>query len=467
VTLPNSSEVTRTRPTRETGPLEVGSVGSVGATPEVDTITVLQPATRPLCCGGVADADTPSETPKVALVLAGGGARGAYEVGAVRYILEELPKELGREIPIDILCGTSAGAINSCFLAAYADEPKDRARMLAERWRALEIDHILKLAPIELVAFVREMVGARPKPLFGQKLRGGIVDPAGLTKVLADAIPFERIDEHIGSGRLLAASVSTTHVGTGRTVVFVDHHEGLTPRWGSHPTMDRRPRKLRLEHAMASAAIPFIFPVVTIEDEIYCDGGLRQNVPLSPARRLGADRLVIVNPHFYGERSPPPDLQKDREEAFPGPAFLLGKTLNALLLDRLDGDVDRLRRINEILAAGTREYGSGFVDSINRQLGLEPGAGLRPLATVVIRASQDIGLLCGDFVRSAEFAAKSKGLTGRALIRMATSEGAEADLLSYLLFDGDFSAELMALGESDARAQKTELCELFEDAVRD
>jgi len=402
----------------------------------------------------------------MALVLAGGGARGAYEVGAVRYILEELPKELGRDVPLDILCGTSAGAINSCFLAAYADEPKDRARVLGERWRALEIDHILKLAPIELVAFVREIVGARPKALFGQKPRGGIVDPGGLAKVLTDAIPFERIDEHIASGLLMAASVSTTHVGSGRTVVFVDHDERFSPRWGSHPTMDRRPRHLRLEHALASAAIPFIFPAVTIENELYCDGGLRQNVPLSPARRLGADRLVIINPHFYGGATPPPEVEEDRERNFPGPAFLLGKTLNALLLDRLDGDVDRLRRINEILAAGTREYGEGFVDSINRQLGLPAGAGLRPLETVVIRASQDIGRLCGDFVRSPGFAAKSKGLTGRALIRMASSEGEEADLLSYLLFDGDFAAELMALGESDARARKSELCALFEGAVR-
>jgi NTE family protein len=415
----------------------------------------------------VTDLDALSETPKVALILAGGGARGAYEVGAVRYILEELPKELGREVPIDILCGTSVGAINSCFLAAYADEPQTRARSLGECWRALELDHILKLAPLELVAFVREMVGARPKPLWGQKPRGGIVDPSGLEKVIADAIPFERIDEHIASGRLMAASISTTHVGTGRTVVFVDHHERLTPRWGTHPTMDRRPRKLRLEHALASAAIPFVFPAVPIEGDLYCDGGLRQNVPLSPARRLGADRLLIINPHYFAANFPPPDVEQDREQAFPGPAFLLGKTLNALLLDRLDGDLDRLRRINQILAAGTREYGATFVDSINRQLNLPPGGGLRSLETVVIRASQDIGRLCGDFVRSPEFAAKSKGLTGRALIRMASSEGAEADLLSYLLFDGDFAAELMALGEADARAQRTELCELFEGVVRD
>jgi NTE family protein len=398
-------------------------------------------------------------------VLAGGGARGAYEVGAVRYLLEEMPRLLGREVPLEIICGTSVGAINSCLLSAFADQPRIRARILHDRWRALKVEHILRPDPIELVALVRELMGAAPKAIWGREPRGGLVDPAGLMKVLADAIPFERIDDHVRSGRLLATSVSTTHVGSGRTVVFVQHHEGSVPAWGSHHAMDRRKTKLRLEHAMASAAIPLVFPAVTVDGDLYCDGGLRQNVPLSPARRLGADRLIVINPHFVGAQDPTPQTVEEREHAFPGPAFIVGKALNALLLDRLDGDVDRLRRINQILDAGTREYGEGFVESINRQLGLPPGpaGGLRPLRATVIRASQDIGRLCGEFVQSPAFAKTAKGLTGKALRRLATSEGPqEADLLSYILFDGDFASELMALGEADARAQTTELGDLFE-----
>jgi NTE family protein len=406
--------------------------------------------------------------PCIGLVLAGGGARGAYEVGVLRYVLDELPKRLGRDPPIRILCGTSVGAINACLLAAYADQPRMRARLLVDRWRALEVDHILKPDPLELVTLVRELVGGRAKPILGKEPRGGLIDPAGLSKVLADAIPFDRIDEHIQSGRLLAAGLSTTHVGTGRTVVFVQHHEGEIPRWGTHPTMVARPAKLRLEHALASAAIPFIFPAVTIDGELYCDGGLRQNVPLSPARRLGADRLLVINPHFVGAKKPDPVLEHEREKAFSGPAFLFGKTLNALLLDRLDSDLERLARINEFIAAGTREYGPGFVAAINRQLGVPEGQpGLRNLQTIVVRASQDVGLLCGDFVRGPAFARSRKGLTGRALRRLARSEGMEeADLLSYLLFDGEFAAELIALGESDARARSDEICEFFEEALR-
>lgn len=412
------------------------------------------------------DSVAPPHRPRIAVVLAGGGARGAYEVGVIRYVLEELPKRFGgRDIPLQILCGTSVGAINACLLAAFADQPRLRAKLLVDRWKALQVDDIIQPDPLEVVALMRELVGGKPGPILGKPTRGGLIHPAGLTKVLANAIPFERIDEHVAAGRLLAASVSTTHVGTGRTVVFVQHHAELD-RWGTHPTMTRRPTRLRVEHAMASAAIPFVFPSVTIDGELYCDGGLRQNVPLSPARRLGADRLLVVNPHYGGP--PDPSLKQQNEALFPGPAFLLGKTLNALLLDRLDGDVERLGRINEILAAGTREYGPGFVDAINRQMGLPVGpGGLRSLHTTVVRASEDIGRLCGDFVRGPAFARSRKGLTGRALRRLARSEGMEeADLLSYILFDGEFATELMALGEADARARSDQLCELFEDAVR-
>jgi len=404
--------------------------------------------------------------PRIALVLAGGGARGAYEVGVVRYILQELPKRLGRDVPIQILCGTSVGAINVCLLAAFADAPQLRATLLVERWRALELEHILRPDPLEFVMLARELVGARPKPILGKPPRGGLVDPAGLTKVLTDAIPFERIDGHFAAGRLHAASVSTTHVGTGRTVVFVQHEDQL--RWGTHPTMIRRSAKLRLDHALASAAIPIVFPAVSIDGDLYCDGGLRQNVPLSPARRMGADRLLVVNPHYIATKEPDEHLAREREEAFAGPAFLLGKTLNALLLDRLDGDVERLNHINDFLAAGVREYGPAFIPAINRQLGVPDGqTGLRELRTTVIRASEDIGRLCGDFVRGPAFERSRKGLTGRALRRLARSEGMEeADLLSYIMFDGEFASELISLGEADARAYEDEMCELFEDAVR-
>lgn len=400
---------------------------------------------------------------RVALVLAGGGARGAYEVGVVRYILEELPRRLGREVPIDILSGTSVGAVNACHLAAYADEPRTRAVRLADEWRSLNLQRILRPAPLGLAGAMARLLGFRPSRPWAGATGGGIVDPSGLAQVLGGAIPFERIDRHIDSGRLLGVSVSATHVGTGRTALFVHHHDEHRPRWGSHPGMVRRRARLRLGHTLASAAIPFVFPAVDIDGDLYCDGGLKQNVPLSPARRLGADCMIVINPAAAPAGTRPPE-RRAREGAFPGPAFLLGKTLNALLLDPLDNDLTRLERINDILAAGTREYGPGFVAALNRQMGLDDESGLRPVQTVVVRASQSIGGVCRDFVRSPAFA--GKGFVGRALGRLAHAEGStEADLLSYLLFDGDFAAELMALGEADGRAHEGELCDLFEDVL--
>jgi len=388
-------------------------------------------------------------------------------VGVARYVLEELPKVFGRDLPIDVICGTSAGAINGCHLAAFADVPRRRATLLADRWRALSVEHILRPDPVELVALIRELAGARPKPLWGRKPRGGLVDPSGLIQVLTDAIPFERIDDHVGAGLLFAASVSTTHIGTGRTVVF-SHQDERLDRWGAHPTMERRPARLRLKHALASAAIPFVFPAVPIDGQVYCDGGLRQNVPLSPARRLGADHLIVVTPHHLASSDSYPEapVSTSGHPVFPGPAFLMGKMLNAVLLDRLDGDVDRLRRINQILDAGEREFGPGFVAALNRQLVAVGDGPLRRLSTVVVRASADLGALCAKYVRSEAFAQNVKGLTGRAVRRMAgTDSDEETDLLSYLLFDGTFAGQLIALGEEDARAQHDELCELFESAL--
>ncbi len=271
-------------------------------------------------------------------------------------------------------------------------------------------------------------------------------------------MPFGRIDEHLRAGRLSALTVSTTHVGSGRTVVFVACKDGLPP-WSNDPTVLPRHVSMRAEHALASAALPFLFPAVRIDGQFYCDGGLRQNVPLSPARRLGADGLVVINPRYI----PPPSaaLIADNEAAYPGPLFLLGKTLNALLLDRIESDIDRLHRINAILLAGCRRYGPEFLDAINDELGYPPGKSLKPLNAVLVRASADIGQMAGEFVRRPAFRGRVHGLFGKMVQRLAEGNG-PSDLLSYLLFDGEFAAELIELGRADARRKHAELCALFD-----
>ena len=170
-------------------------------------------------------------------------------------------------------------------------------------------------------------------------------------------------------------------------------------------------------------------------------------------------RFIAAPPASPGARDPGPKAD------YPSPLFVLGKALNALLLDRIDNDIDRLNRINAILGAGTRRFGPHFVDAVNEELGKDAARKMRSLRVVHIRASEDIGALAADYVRSAKFASRAPGWIGRFLRRIGEREGAgEADLLSYLLFDGEFAARLIDLGRKDAKARHEELCAFFEKA---
>ena len=404
---------------------------------------------------------------RVALVLAGGAARGAYEVGVVQHILENVSATLGRDVPIDILCGTSVGALNACFLAAHADQPRGRGAALVNTWQSLKMADVIHPDPRALFDFLRGLVGKPPPIDPHASRRGGILDPAGLERLVDRVIAFERIPEQLAKGTLQALTVSTTHVGSGRTVVFVARAGGNIPYWGNDPTVEARGVMIGREHALASASIPFLFPAVRIDGQFYCDGGLRQNVPLSPARRLGADGLIVVSPRYVERANPLSEaLEEKREEAFPGPLFLLGKALNALLLDRVDNDLDRLERINSLLLAGTRRYGSEFLANINEELGYPPGElRTRPLSAVLIRSSVDIGAMAGAYVRSPEFSRRTSGLVAGVMRRLADL-AQDADLLSYLLFDGEFAARLIEVGRRDAALRHQELCAFFESMAQ-
>jgi NTE family protein len=398
---------------------------------------------------------------RVALVLAGGASRGAYEVGVISHIVKDVAKAIGRDVPLDIICGTSVGAINACVMAAHADEPSGRADRLAKHWLDLKLETMVRPSSSQFFSMLGGLIGRKTKD-GGEGARGGLLDPSGIEEIVHKNIPFDRIRGHLNAGRLSALTISTTHVASGHTVVFVQRKEPGLPPWGQDPTLIVAAAEMTAEHARASAAIPLLFPAVRIGDQFYCDGGLRQNVPLSPARRLGAHSFLVVNPRFI-EATPlsAPALPS----GYPGPFFLLGKALNALLLDRIDNDIDRLKRINAIFDAGTRRYGPTFVDAINEELGQKAEKRkMRSLRLLHIRASENIGAIAADYVQSAKFAARAPGWLGRTLRRIGDREGAgESDLLSYLLFDGEFAGRLIELGRKDARAKHDELCAFFEE----
>jgi NTE family protein len=387
-------------------------------------------------------------------------------VGVVIHILTEVAKDIGRQVPIDILCGTSVGAINAGTLAAHADEPVKRGEVLVQQWTNLRLDQVARPSKSEIMALVGGLVGRkRPPPGPGEVRRGGLLDPRGIEAIVRQAISPDGIRRNLEAGRIKALTVSTTDVASGRTVIFLQRKEPGMPPWGHDPTITVRPAQISAEHALASAAVPLLFPAVRIDGDYYCDGGLRQNVPLSPARRLGADGLIVVNPRFIPAEAPPVELARERERDYPGPFFLFGKALNALLLDRIDADIDRLHRINLILEAGVRRFGPTFVEEINKELG-DKGRlhRLKRLRVVHIRASQDIGAMASEFARSPDFASRANGMIGKIVRRISEWEGAgEADLLSYILFDGEFSARLIELGRNDARARHEELCSFFDE----
>jgi NTE family protein len=401
--------------------------------------------------------------PKTAIVLSGGAARGAYEAGVLSYLRDGLVRDTGVRAHFDIVCGSSVGAINACVLAATAHDPDMQGSLMAARWSTLNIDEVLPLGTTDVLRFTRSMFGAAPA---GSTHRhGGVLDPSALEKVVLEGIPWTMIQRNIAESRIEALAVSATHVSSGHTVIFVERNEPGLPPWGTDPFVHGTATRIRPQHALASAAIPIVFPAVSIDGQYYCDGGLRLNTPIAPAVRLGADRVLVVS-----LRHRPPEADRPRLSMAPptpghGPPsafFLAGKVINALWLDHIDYDLDRLRRTNAVLDAGQRAFGPAFGAQLNDALVAQGAPALRPIRELRIEPSQDLGVLAGEIARSAEFARRAKGLVARALQRYAKgAEETDADAVSYLLFDQCYCAPLVELGIADARAHKDELARLF------
>jgi NTE family protein len=409
----------------------------------------------------MASVQLPSTRPRIGFVMSGGGSRGAYEAGIIHYLRTDLRKRLGRHVPIDIVTGTSVGAINAAFLAATMCDPDSQAEQITAAWRALRLEELISLGPLDVFRAARIMLGGDPPPPPPGSFRyGGLLDTSGLERFVVRVIPWRGIERSLRSGQLRAMSVSATHVGTGHTVVFLSCAEPVPREWSRDPFVRHRAARIGPRHVLASAAIPMLFPAVKIGEEYYTDGGLRQNTPMSPAIRLGADRMLLVSLRHVAPQ--PKELQREHSEAFPKPLFLAGKALNALLLDHTEYDLARMQRINLILEAGRASFGDKFEDMMNHALVGLRGAPLRRIQAVHIRPSEDIGALAAQFVASGRM--RVHGLVARRLIqRLAAGEARhENDLLSYLLFDGEFASQLIDLGRLDAAKKADELAALFD-----
>lgn len=403
-------------------------------------------------------------------MLSGGAARGAYEAGVLRYIAHDLVRETGVRPWFDVVCGTSVGALHACFVAATIDVLDDATRLLVERWEELELDRVLRVSPRDLLRFAWSAAGGAPahdpEELGPPRRRGGVIDTRALERFVIGSVPWTRIRRNLDARAIDALTVTATHVASGDTVVFVDTRRPL-PRWSPDPHVRAEAAHVGPWHALASAAIPFLFPAMPLDGAFYVDGGLRLNTPLSPALRLGAERVLVIalrhldTPEELAARRT--EIGRAREEALPSPFFLAGKTLNALLIDRVDYDLQRMRRTNAVIRAGVSVFGEEFTDRLNGMLGLEGWTSMREIRDLMVRPSLDLGELAAHHARSEEFARSATGLAGRLVRRLAETEASdEADLLSYLLFDGGFARRLAQLGWEDARARRDEIAAFFE-----
>lgn len=366
----------------------------------------------------------------LALVMGGGGARAAYQVGFLRALAGRFP-----DLEVPILTGVSAGAINAVHLAAHQGSFPEAVEDLATLWRGLTMDQVFRVDAQSLAMnaarWATQLVSGG---LLGRPRIQSLVDTSPLREFLSTALgsyrsPIPGIRENIEAGRLRAVAISTSSYTTGGSVTWI---QGRDLEGWSRPRRMAVISELTVDHIMASTALPLFFPAVQIEDEWYGDGGIRLSAPLSPAVHLGAQRLLALSTRFEPTSR---EASVPVTSGYPPPAQVIGGMLNAVFLDLMDQDALRVERINNLL----------------RKIPPEERGGLRIVRLFTLRPSVDLGRL------SQEFEIRLPTVF-RFLVRgLGTRETQSPDLLSFLLFHPEYIDRLIRMGEADTWARMGEI----------
>jgi len=374
-----------------------------------------------------------SEPRGLALVLSGGGARAAYQVGVLRVLARECPQA----VP-DILTGVSAGGINAAFLATHQSPFDDKVEQLAQMWAGLHIDHVFRVDLRDLASRTlrwggRLMAGGQPLLPPAKSF----VDTDPLREMLTRELHAEGgllggIPKSLQDGWLRSFALTASSYTTGQSVTWVQTRaDELIPTW-ERPQRRSEICAIRVDHVMASAALPFFFPAIEVDGGWYGDGGIRLTAPLSPAIHLGAKKILAVSTRYASTSK---EADRPQIVGYPPPAQVAGVLFNAIFLDQLDGDALQLRQLNQLIDGQTEEKRHG----------------LRHIDLFVVRPSQDLGRLANEY--EADLPRAFRFLTRG----MGTRETRSNDILSLVMFQPDYVKRLIDMGENDARARLPEL----------
>ena len=372
---------------------------------------------------------------KTALILSGGGARAAYQVGVLKALADLSPKDAPNPFPI--ICGTSAGAINAAALGIYSSQFREAVWRLVHVWGNFHMDQVFRTSMGGLSKSALRWLSTMARSSSPKRKANGLLDRTPLHSLIQYYLPFDNIQKNIDQNLLHALCINASNYSTGNSVSFFQGHESIEP-WVRTNRLGVR-TTINIEHLMASSAIPLLFSPVSLGDDYYGDGTMRQNAPTSPALHLGADKLFIIGVKHEEAYSA---LQK-RMNSSPSLGEIAGHVLDSIFLDNVSMDLERLERINKTFS------------QIPDRHHPEDSVSMRKIDMLFISPSQDLSAMTHKHY---ELMPKSVRLFMRGI---GTSREHGANLISYLLFEKAFCRELISLGYGDTMERKQEVIDFM------